>query len=210
MSPLLSPIGVQNMQRVVGSFLYDARAINNTIHPALNDIGSQQSKPTQNTNNDADILMDYLHTHPNAKLRFHKSDIQLHIDSDAVYLVAPRAKSRVTGYYYMSNKQENIQQGEQPQHNAPIHVECVLLKHVVSSSAEAEIGALFHNTKMTIFIIKMLESLGHKQDKVHIKTDNSTAQAFSNSVLKEKRSKTWDMRWWWLQDKTKSNQFKIY
>ena len=44
--PLLSPIDVQYVQRVVGSFLYYARAIDNTIHPALNDIGSQQSKPT--------------------------------------------------------------------------------------------------------------------------------------------------------------------
>ena len=39
----------------------------------------------------------------------------------------------------------------------------VLLKHVVSSAVEAETGGLFHNTKMAIFIIKMLESLGHKQ-----------------------------------------------
>ena len=45
-SPVLSPIGIQHIQRVVGSFLYYARAIDNTIHPALNDIGSQQSKPT--------------------------------------------------------------------------------------------------------------------------------------------------------------------
>ena len=209
-SPVLSPLGIRHIQRVVGSFLYYARAIDNTIHPALNDIGSQQSKPTQTTTNDTNMLMDYLHTHPNAKLRFHKSDMQLHVDSDAAYLVAPRAKSRVAGYYYLSDKQGNIQKGEQPQHNAPIHVECVLLKHVVSSAAEAETGGLFHNTKMAIFIIKMLEALGHKQEQVHIKTDNSTAEAFSNSVLKEKRSKTWDMRWWWLQDKTRSNQFKIY
>jgi hypothetical protein len=85
-SPLLSPIGVQYIQRVVGSFLYYVRAIDNTIHLALNGIGSQQSKPTQNTNDDVDMLMDYLHTHPNAKLRFHKSNMQLHINSDASYL----------------------------------------------------------------------------------------------------------------------------
>ena len=74
-SPVLPPLGIRHIQRVVGSFLYYARAIDNTIHPALNDIGSQQSKPTQTTTNDTNMLMDYLHTHPNAKLRFHKSDM---------------------------------------------------------------------------------------------------------------------------------------
>ena len=95
-------------------------------------------------------------------------------------------------------------------YNAPVHIECALLKHVVSSAAEAETGGLFHNTKIAIGIIKILEALGHNQDTIKVKTDNSTAVAFSNSTLKEKRSKTWDMRYWYLKDKTKSKQFQIY
>ena len=55
--PSLTPSGIQHIQQVVGYFLYYARAIDNTIRPPLNDIGSQQSKPTQATNHDANILM---------------------------------------------------------------------------------------------------------------------------------------------------------
>ena len=55
----------------------------------------------------------------------------------------------------------------------------------------------------------MLEALGHPQDTIRIKTDNSTAEAFSNSTLKEKRSKSWDMWWWWIQDKVKLLEFKV-
>ena len=44
--PLSSPTYIQ---QVVGSLLYYARALDNTILPALNDISTQQSKPTQNT-----------------------------------------------------------------------------------------------------------------------------------------------------------------
>ena len=73
----------------------------------------------------------------------------------------------------------------QPTDNAPIHIKCVLFKYVVSSAAEVETGALFHNTKMAIFIVKMLETLRHKQEKVNIKTDNTTAEVFSNSTHKE-------------------------
>ena len=145
-SPCLSELETRHIQRIVGSFLYYARAIDNTIHPALNCLGSNQAKPTEATRNDANMLMDYLHTHPNAKLRYHKSGMQLHIDSDAAYLVAPKAKSRVAGYFYLSNKSNN------PVINAPIHIECAFLKHVVSSAAEAETGGIFHNAKSAIHI----------------------------------------------------------
>ena len=203
-TPLLPEFQIKHIQRVVGSFLYYARAVDNTIHPALNSLGSKQAAPTQQTNNDANMLMDYLFTHPDATLRYHKSGMQLHVDSDAAYLVAPKAKSRIAGYYYLSDK------SQQPILNAPIHIECALLKHVVSSAAEAETAGIFHNTKQAIHIKKMLQALGHPQDVTRIKTDNSTAAAFSNSTLKEKRSKSWDMRWWWLQDKVKLQEFQIW
>ena len=148
--------------------------------------------------------MDYLHKNSQAKLRFHVSPMQLHIDSNAAYLVAPKPKSRVAGYFYLSNT------SSQPTLNAPIHIEYTLLKHVVSSAAEAETGALFHNAKTAIHIRKMLETLGHHQQPIRIKTDNSTAEAYCNKTLKEKRSKSWDMRWWRLQDKIKNKEFHVY
>ena len=46
-SPLLPEMKIRHIQRIVGSFLYYARAIDNTIHPALNSLGSTQAQPTQ-------------------------------------------------------------------------------------------------------------------------------------------------------------------
>ena len=46
--------------------------------------------------------MDYVYTYQHSYIRFHASDMILNIDSDAAYLVAPKAKSRVAGYYYLS------------------------------------------------------------------------------------------------------------
>ena len=126
--------------------MYYTWAIDNTTHPTLNSLGSNQAQLTEATRIDANMLMDYLYTHPNAKLRYHKSEMQLHIDSDAAYLVAPKAKSRVAGYCYLSTK------SGQPTLNAPIHVECALIKHAVSSAAEAETGGIFHNAKSAIHI----------------------------------------------------------
>ena len=41
--------------------------------------------------------MDYLNTYPDAYIRFYASDMILHIDIDAAYLVAPKAKSCIAG-----------------------------------------------------------------------------------------------------------------
>ena len=89
--PLLPADKIRHIQRIVGTFLYYARAVDTTIHPALNELAITQAKPTQRAQAATHMLMDYLATHPNAKLRYHKSDMQLHIDTDAAYLVAPNS-----------------------------------------------------------------------------------------------------------------------
>ena len=71
--------------------------------PAISKISSQQAKPTQETNDKATMLMDYAHTYPDAIIRYHASDMQLYIDSDAAYLVLPNAQSRGTGHFYLSD-----------------------------------------------------------------------------------------------------------
>ena len=45
-----------------------------------------------------------------------------------------------------------------------------------------------------------MEKLGHKQDAVPLKTDNSTAEAIMNKTIKQKISKAMDMRFYWLVD----------
>ena len=41
--------------------------------------------------------MDYAHSYPNTVIGYHASDMRLHIDSDAAYLVMTNAKSRGAG-----------------------------------------------------------------------------------------------------------------
>ena len=95
--------------------------------------------------------------------------MQLHIDTDAAYLVALNSRTRVAGYYYLSDKYNNLPAVPQPTINAPIHIECNLLKHVVSSAAEAETAGIFHNCTTAFPIKHMLEALGHSQHAIPIK-----------------------------------------
>ncbi|MFO0089630.1 MAG: hypothetical protein ACK518_02280, partial [bacterium] len=79
--------------------------------------------------------MDYAATYPNTIVRYYASGMILFVDSDAAYLVLPKARSRIAGYHYLSSLPLV---GQAPTLNAPILVLCKTLRHVVSSAAEAE------------------------------------------------------------------------
>ena len=66
------------------------------------------------------------------------------------------------------------------------------------------------NCQVAIPIRRMLYILGHNQPPTPIKTDNKTASAFTNDTLKNKRSKAWDMRYYWIKDKVSNQEFVIY
>ena len=69
-SELLDIKGQRFIQSIVGTFLYYARAIGPTILPARNEISTQQSKPTKKTLAKTKMLLDYMVTYPNARMRF--------------------------------------------------------------------------------------------------------------------------------------------
>ena len=123
-SPKLTDEGTKHIQSTTGSFLFYGRAIDNTILPALNEIASVQSQPTEQTKAKSQQLMDYLNTYPEAYIRYYASDMVLHVDSDAAYLVAPKARSRIAGYYHLSSH-PNIM--KHPRLNGAILVECKTL-----------------------------------------------------------------------------------
>ena len=206
-SPLLPPKEVKHIQSIIGSFLYYARAIDLTMLPALNEISRRQASPTQKTKQQCQQLMDYAATYPNVYIRYHASDIVLHVDSDAVYLVAPKAKSRIAGYFHLS---DHPMRTKDPRLNGAVLVECKTLKHVVASAAEAEIAGVFHNAQVSIPIRHFLECLNHPQPPTPLKTDNSTANGFIHNNIQQKRSKSWDMRYYWLRDKKTQGHFKFF
>ena len=51
------------------------------------------------------------------------------------------------------------------------------------SAADAELGALFTNNREAMYMRKMIEEIGHKQDQTTMQTDNSTAEGVTNKNL---------------------------
>jgi hypothetical protein len=83
------------IQKVTGSVLYYARAVDSTVLMPLNDIATEQTKATEKTQAATHQMLDYLAAHPDATIRYHASGMVLHIHSDASYLSVSNARSRL-------------------------------------------------------------------------------------------------------------------
>ena len=179
---------------------------------ASDDLGTEQTKGTQNTAKKATHLLDYCATYPDSFLRYRASDMKLYVDSDASYLSAPKARSRVVGHFYLGDKlNEGKTVPDGPvMGNGAIYNEVSILRNVMSSAAETEIAALFKNCKTALVLHNTLEDMGYPQHKTPIVTDNITAKNIIHSTVKQKRTKMMDMRFYCIRDKKNENRFTIW
>ena len=210
--PLLSAKDRKRVQEVVGTLLYYARAVDPTMLTALNDIGSQQSKPTNITADQLCQLLDYAASNPDATIRYKASDMILHIHSDGSYLSAPYTRSRAAGHFFLTSAPINksTPNDPPPPSNGPVHTVCKTLRNVMASATECELGSLFYNCQEAVPLRHALIEMGHPQPPTPVKIDNTTAVGIVSSSIRQKRSKAMDMRFHWVQDRQQQGQFLIY
>ena len=208
----LDAINVKKLQQVLGVLLFYARMVDNTLLVDLNTLSSQQSYATHTTMTKLTTLLNYCATYPDAIIRYRASDMILHIVSDASYLSASGSRSRLGGYFFLSNSttMPPLATDAPPAFNGPVLVTASIIKAVLSSAAEAELGALFYNAKEGCQIRNILNDLGHQQPPTPIQADNACAVGIANESIKMRRSKAMDMRFFWVQDRVKQGQFVIY
>ena len=101
---MLQPDGITKLQKIIGAVLYYSRDKDGTLMAILNELASAQSKGTQVTMQATKNVMDYCHTHSDATIIYFASQIQFHIHSDASYLSASKARSRVGGHFFLIEK----------------------------------------------------------------------------------------------------------
>jgi hypothetical protein len=204
--PALSDKDVNKLQQLTGTLQYYARDVDPTLIMPINVFASEQPNATEVTADKVIKLLNYCNTHPETKIRYHASDMILHIHTDASYLSENEAKSRAGVFFYMGNTTKNVNKLT----NGAILIVRKVLKHVMSSAAESEIGAVFINAKEGAVLRATLEELGHKQPPTPMETDNNTATGYINGTIKQKPTKAMDMRFYWIKDRVKKGQFKIY
>ncbi len=111
-----------------------------TVLMALSTIAVNKTKATTRTMERCTQLLDYLAHNADAKVCFHALDMIINIHSDTLYLSEAKARSRVCGHFF---------HGMDAQNGEP-HVSTTIMRFVVPSAVEAELGALYHNCQTGI------------------------------------------------------------
>jgi len=200
-SPAATKAEEKYIRQVIGVLLYYGRAVDSTIITGLSSLAAAQANPTTHTLSLVKWLLDYAATNPNAILTYKKSDMVLAVHSDASYLSEPSARSRVGGHFFCSTNAKD------PPNNGAVLNISKILKAVMSSAAEAELGALYINAREAIPMRHLLEEMGHKQPPTPIQTDNSTAHGVVTNNIQPRRTKAMDMRFHWLRCRDSQGQF---
>ena len=128
----------------------------------------------------------------------------LAIHSDASYLSEPKSRSRAGGHMFMAGKDKI------PINNGAVLNISQIIRAVMSSAAEAELGALFLNAKTAVSMRQTLTELGHPQPPTPMQTDNATAHALLTNKILPKALKAMDMRFHWLRCRNTQGQFRYY
>ena len=97
-----------------------------------------------------------------------------------------------------------------PENNGAVHTIAQIIKVVMSSAAEAELGALYINCRAAVPVRQLLEEMGHKQPLTPMQTDNSTALGVVTNRIQPKQTKAMDMRFHWLRCRSRQKQFRTY
>lgn len=202
-SPKLQPAEITRIQNIVGTLLYYARAVDCTLAAALSTISSQQAHGTEATKQACKQLLDYVATHPNATVKYKASDMILAVHSDASYLSEAKARSRSGGHFYLTN------QNDEEFSNGAVLTLSSIIKHVLASASEAELAAMFYNSREAIPLRITLEEMGHPQPQTPITVDNSTAYGLTQGTMVPKRSKAMDMRFHWLRCREAQKQIQF-
>jgi hypothetical protein len=208
-SPLLPQTEQTRLQQLVGTFLYYARALDNTMLMALNSLASQQNKSTEQTAKEIVHFLNYCATHPEASILFSGSDMILYFYSDASFMSEPGARSRYGGYFFFGPKFDTPPK-HMPKANGPIHVECGIMRNVLASAMESEMGGLFKNCQKGAELRITAIEMGHDQPPTPVATDNSAAEAVLNGTAKQRKSRAVDMRFYWVRDRIRQGHFHIF
>ena len=101
--------------------------------------------------------MNYIVTQEDAVITYTSSHMKLAVHSNTSYLIKPKATSRAGGHFFLSNE------ATIPQNNGAILNIPHIIKHVMTSTTEAELAALYIMAREAVYIRIILEDMEHQQ-----------------------------------------------
>ena len=84
------------------------------------------------------------------------------------------------------------------------------MRNSMVSSAEAKYGTIFVNAKTAVPIRTTLSEMGWKQGPTATQVDNSAALGIATKEFRHNKYKAMDMRFYWINDRIKQGQFRVF
>jgi hypothetical protein len=97
-----------------------------------------------------------------------------------------------------------------PKHNGLVLLISQIIKFFMSSATEAELGTLYTTAKEMVPLRQTLIKMGWPQPCTPIQMDNSTAISITNLTIVLCKTKSMDLRLWWLCCRESQHQFRYY
>jgi hypothetical protein len=149
-------------------------------------------------------LLDHCAMKNKAVLAYKASKMIFAVHSDAGYCNKKKSRSRAGGHFFLSNDDDF------PPNNGAILTIATIIKAVMSSAVEAELGALYLNAKERAYLRQILAEMDHPQPQTPIQTNNSMAKGVINHKIQPKQTKSMDVHFHWLCYHKAQGQFCIY
>ena len=140
-SPPIDAKGILRAKNIVGVLLYYGHAVKKKLLVALSAIVYQQEAATVDTAAAVDQLLDYVATCPHDGITYRDSDMILAAHSDASYLNKRLSRSCAGSHIFFSENDHL------PTFNGPVLTIAIIIKIVVSSEAESELGVILIKSK---------------------------------------------------------------
>ena len=135
----------------------------------------------------------HVETYPNYGMAYRASDMILAAHSDSGFNNKSKARSCDGSHIFLSENNPN------PEWNGAILTISQIIKFVMSSAAEAELGALYITAKEMVPTRQTLIEMGWKQPPSPVQTNNSTAAWVVNKTIIQRKRKSTDLRFHWLR-----------
>ena len=190
------------LQQIIGSALYYARANDTTILESVTTLSSLQSTPTASVLASQERLLGYLAKNPRHCRVIRPSKMLLQIHSDASYLSLPNSGSKAGGYHTLGDHTPTFRNSA---------IECISTRIPVNvgSAAEAELAGAHANAQLGVPERMTLKNIGYPQPPTPIFADNECAIGLSLQTVIPKKSKSMDQRFNWIRERMSLLEFTI-
>ena len=149
-------------------------------------------------------LLYYVATYPNDGIVYRGSDMVLAAHYDVLFHNKSKSRIRAGDHKCLSENYPD------PRWNVPVLTIAKIIKFVMTSVAEAELGALFISAKKISPIRQDLSRMGWPQTPSSLQTDNSTTEGTFNNTIVPQKNKSMDLCFCWICCRKAQDQLHYY